>query len=663
MTKRGIDICVVFLLSGLLAIPMPSFAQYNDHRDKQVDSLEQVLATNPPTGADMVRVYRDLMWGYMQTDTEKSMGYARRCVDSAAALEGWFAVQDGHLVLAMNHYEAARYDSAMVYYNRSLEATDRMRKASKYTEGEIDDALSMIYGNMANLYNVQGMLHEAIDHYIRALRLFEKHEWNESRSIAHNNIGEIYMSMGNWEQAESHFLRSDSLAAVTGDKLMVAMAQHRMADLRLSTKDYDQALEYAGAARDYFFARPEEGNFQVATLNTLAQIYLDGYDDVAQAEEYVRQALQLTQTNEVMTVTQTATLGLLAEIHLRRSEWRAARQRALEALATDDSEPTNTLTIYGILAQANAYLGNADQSALYFNRHDSLQSSWATKHYQSAIRDMEVKYETEKIQTRVATLEDERRLMVWLGVAAGAVLLLALAALFFIWRWTAQRKRLAEQQIVQLEQEKRLVATQAVLDGEIAERTRLARDLHDGLGSILTGTKLNLQEMMNGAKMNTASREHYDTAMSLVNQSMSEMRRVAHHLMPEALAAAGLKQSISDFCRSVPGATFNWYGDEARFDPRLETVVYRIAHELVSNALRHSGAGHILVELVRYENTITLTVQDDGRGFDPASSSPGMGLANIRARVAAAGGNLMVDSKPGVGTEINVELLIDHEKF
>jgi hypothetical protein len=76
---------------------------------------------------------------------------------------------------------------------------------------------------------------------------------------------------------------------------------------------------------------------------------------------------------------------------LGRGEWWLAVETAINAPAIEDSEPANTLTIYGILTQANAYLGNADQSALYFNRHDSLQASWATKHYQSAIRDMEVK--------------------------------------------------------------------------------------------------------------------------------------------------------------------------------------------------------------------------------------------------------------------------------
>jgi len=152
--------------------------------------------------------------------------------------------------------------------------------------------------------------------------------------------------------------------------------------------------------------------------------------------------------------------------------------------------------------------------------------------------------------------------------------------------------------------------------------------------------------------------KRFDKAVSLLDDSMRELRRVAHHLMPDSLSSFGLKQSISDFCNSVPPVKFAWYGDETRLDPKLEVMIYRIMHELVSNALKHSGAEHILIEIVRYDDKIALTVQDDGCGFDQTTESSGMGLSNIYARVAAYNGNLLIDSKAGVGTEVNVELRI-----
>jgi len=146
--------------------------------------------------------------------------------------------------------------------------------------------------------------------------------------------------------------------------------------------------------------------------------------------------------------------------------------------------------------------------------------------------------------------------------------------------------------------------------------------------------------------------------VNLLDESMQEMRRVAHHLMPDSLSNFGLKDSITDFCNSVPNVKFTYYGDETRLDPKLEVMIYRIMHELVSNALKPSGAEHILVEIVRYDDKIALTVQDDGCGFDQTTEPKGMGLSNIRTRVAAYNGTLLIDAEVGVGTEINVELRI-----
>ena len=344
-----------------------------------------------------------------------------------------------------------------------------------------------------------------------------------------------------------------------------------------------------------------------------------------------------------------------------RNSIRLLFSASLEALAADDSETSNTLALYNILTKACAHSGNASKAAEYIDKLQDLQSSWSYKNYQSAIREMEVKYETEKKEHEIAQQKNiisrqnmQRGL---LGAGAG-VMLLGLAVSLLLWRGTVQKRRLAEQQVKQLEKEKQLVATQAVLDGEVQERTRLARDLHDGLGSILAAAKYNLSDVKKSFRLDAAGVERLDRAVTLLDDSMREMRRVAHHLMPDTLSHSGLKQSITDFCNTIPIVKFNYYGDESRLEPNLEVMVYRIMHELVSNALKHSGASHIIVQLIRDANNIMLIVQDNGCGFEPAVEHKGMGLNNIRTRVAAYNGNLLVDSKAGTGTEINVEFPI-----
>jgi signal transduction histidine kinase len=152
--------------------------------------------------------------------------------------------------------------------------------------------------------------------------------------------------------------------------------------------------------------------------------------------------------------------------------------------------------------------------------------------------------------------------------------------------------------------------------------------------------------------------EHLENARDLLDQSINELRRVAHHLMPESLLRYGLKASLEDFIHSVPNAQFHYFGEDNRLDNRTEILIYRCVHELVNNALKYAKATTINVQLVQDSDRISLAVQDDGCGYDMESVTSGMGLKNLRDRVTAANGKLNVYSSPDKGTEVDVEVAL-----
>jgi signal transduction histidine kinase len=629
---------LVILIAAIVTWSAPLTAQYSDHHNRQVDSLEQLIATTQLTDSELETVYLDLAWEYSASDREKSIEYAQKVLDIAIPLDEWQAAADAYGLMGIYHNSHSAYDSAMFYYGKALYAAERMKDfPEKYTQESVDNMLSYIYGNTANTYNYQGQLHEAVEYYLKALALLEKYDWRENEAHVYYNLGEMYAAMGNYPQAEINYSRAKEIAEEIGNGYIIASADGGLGDVELHKKNYDLALQHILAAHDYYFAHPEEEDRQVSILNLLAQIYLKGYGDLDRAASYIGEARELSKTNDdVMTVTQATSLSILAEIYIERGEWQRAKQAALESLALDDKEFSNALPVYRVLTKAYSHIGDAARANEYFDRHDSLQTSWATQNYQSAIRDMEIKYETEKKEARIATLEGEKRLMIWLGIAIVAVLLLALVTFFFLWRWSVQKKR--------------IVATQALLDGETAERVRLARDLHDGIGSMLTGIRLSLENMRRyGIGDITPSLE-------MLDESMVELRRISHHLMPEALQREGLKPALAAFCRSLPGVKFGWFGLDKRVESNLEVAIYRIIHELVNNALKHAHASEILVEVMREADYIAVIVRDNGIGFDPAANSKGMGLHNIRHRVSSGGGRMLVDSRPGGGTEINIQI-------
>jgi signal transduction histidine kinase len=149
---------------------------------------------------------------------------------------------------------------------------------------------------------------------------------------------------------------------------------------------------------------------------------------------------------------------------------------------------------------------------------------------------------------------------------------------------------------------------------------------------------------------------HIQNARTLLDNSIDELRRLARNLMPVSLLRLGLKASLEDFCGSFPNVRFQFYGEEKRSTENLELLIYRCVHELVNNAVKYSGAKNINVQLLQNENSISMTVHDDGCGFDLQKVKQGMGLKNLADRLSVFNGALDIVSAPGKGTEVNVKL-------
>jgi signal transduction histidine kinase len=147
-----------------------------------------------------------------------------------------------------------------------------------------------------------------------------------------------------------------------------------------------------------------------------------------------------------------------------------------------------------------------------------------------------------------------------------------------------------------------------------------------------------------------------------LDHSIGELRRVSHNMMPEALIRYGLEETLENYCENLNlsgtiTVQLQTYGLEQRMEQSTEIVLYRIVQELLNNIIRHAGASNVLIQLVRENERFSLTVEDDGKGFDvnAAGQQGGAGLANIRARAAYLNGTVDIQSTPGEGTSVNVE--------
>jgi two-component system NarL family sensor kinase len=229
-----------------------------------------------------------------------------------------------------------------------------------------------------------------------------------------------------------------------------------------------------------------------------------------------------------------------------------------------------------------------------------------------------------------------------------------------------QKQKLQQQRINELETEKQLEAAEAVVKGEEQERTRLAKDLHDGLGGMLSGIKYSFSTMKGNLVMTPENHQAFERSMDMLDSSIREMRRVAHNMMPEALVRFGLDTALNDFCNEInqSGAlkvNYQSFGLEgATIDQTTAITVYRIVQELINNTMKHAKATSAIVQLAKSDRQLSLTVEDDGTGFDTSilKMKNGIGWTNIQNRVDFLKGKLDIRSKQGEGTSVQIELYI-----
>ena len=633
MKYMYMTLCLLACLSALA---------YNDHRNARVDSLEAALkSSNPPKGEQLLRAYDELMRGYLPYDSAKASVYGRKALALSYELNGLNVRQNVIRHFAQMHYAREEYDEAAALYQQALAIVDTMATLKRYTEKDIDDARSTIYGNMGNLYNIQDKANLAIHYYQLALPIFEKYDWKESQVILYYNIGELYGQMDNLDEAERNYQKAIEKGKASGDSLMMAIPKKGLVGVYFNRGEHDKALRTVNEVLAYYKVHREEEPVDYASMLAFkARILLmEGHTDVAAAKTCVAEALPYIDKSEMM-FDDTGTIYMAAcEVAMAEKQWQKALDYGLKSVHPDSTATVADKGGYMLLAEIYTELGDKEKAREYMTKTYDMMSRYATDHYQSGLSQMEVLYETEKKEAAIRQLTREKQWLVWGSVLALLVLLLVVL-LFVVWGRSKQLSRKHE-----------LVT--AKLEGELAERVRLSRDLHDRLGGLLTALKLSLQEG--------------SPALQLTDEAITEMRNVSHHLLPDSLRRNGLRTALRDYCQTLKAVSFSFVGDE-QYIQHAETI-YCLVYELVNNAIKSAQAQHIRVQLIAEKDYTAVNVSDDGKGIKSekvivksekfATAQDGMGLQNIRERVEALHGTLDVNSKPGEGTEINIELKND----
>ena len=229
-----------------------------------------------------------------------------------------------------------------------------------------------------------------------------------------------------------------------------------------------------------------------------------------------------------------------------------------------------------------------------------------------------------------------------------------------------KKKQLQQQRIVELEREKQLLATEAVLNGQEEERSRLAKYLHDGLGGMLSGIKYSFSNMKDNLIMTPENMLGFERGLDMLDASINELRRVAHNMMPEALVTFGLNAALKDFCTGINGScvikvVYQSYGmEDLKIEQATSVTIYRIIQELLNNVIKHAAATKAVVQVNKEDHKLLITVEYDGKGFDTdlLKVSNGIGWSNIQNRLDYLKARLDVEIEAGKGAAVHFELTL-----
>ncbi|MBW7914249.1 MAG: sensor histidine kinase [Taibaiella sp.] len=312
-------------------------------------------------------------------------------------------------------------------------------------------------------------------------------------------------------------------------------------------------------------------------------------------------------------------------------------------------------TLYVMYYNVKDYKNALEMHVKYKELSDSIYNDETA----ATINDLNLKYETAEKENKIIrqekTITDkENRLRIQAIIIGGALIIILLMVILFV-----QRRRAAKQKEIAQKQEQDIALLNALVSGEEKERTRIARELHDGLGGILAAAQMHLSTL---EAKSSNDQQKLSQSSKLVSTAAEETRRIAHNMLPETLLRLGLDEALKEYSRTINDSKlltvdYEAIGMDTRLSTSTELAIYRVVQELVNNIIKHAGATQAFIQLQKHNETLAITIEDNGKGFDGKDGvNEGIGLANIRSRISFLNGSVNIQSDREKGTSVYIEI-------
>jgi signal transduction histidine kinase len=656
MTRKSI------LIIALFFVQMIGFGQHY-----KLDSLKQLIAKihKLPVDTSQTRKLRNLGYDCIDIDSSFSKKIIVEALTKSISIKNDASIADCYRILGLWYKNFNYKDKAFECYKSSLKAAKKGNNLYR---------MSGAYFNMGNIKYWEGEYDNCIDYFLKTQKIFDNPKifddktltikvLDKRRSDLYYNMSSVFCTLKNLPKADEYINKALAIANKYKNKTVIAFYTEQKADNYYESGNIEKSLR----TRLKFLKELENG--------TIPKTYIQGYyysisnqyfelHKVDSSKYFAQKSLRLS--NEIKIADGIANSNLqLGKIAMQEKQFAKAENYfdTCKAYYLKSKDPEEKRSYFEIIHQfmfeTNRYKDAYQNFKKYSDLNDTIQNSERAMQF----LEREARFQSEKKDQQIVIqneqLEKRQNSIIFLIISLIGVCIIG----FLYYRNFTAKKRIVEQKIKQLQQEKKIDAAQNIIQGEETERTRLARDLHDGLGGMLTGVKFQLNSMKGNVILSEENAETFTRSILQLDSAITEMRRVAHNMMPESLLKFGLNETLKNYCESVSQnsgivVSFQSLGMKKQLEQTFEIALYRIIQELLNNTVKHAKAAQAQVQLSRIENRITLTVEDNGKGFDVNSSSRnGIGLSNIQNRVNYLNGKMDVKSdEKGTSTHIEFEI-------
>jgi two-component system NarL family sensor kinase len=653
-----------FLFRLLVVLPFSSLQA----QEKRMDSLNQVVRTsNQDTSIAAAYVALTEIYCVSKPDTVETLGKkALQLIDKGLPSAGKKArrtfLQSKADALNNIGYIAqihGKLNDALDYFTQGLKINEDLG---------IQKSLANSLNNIGVVYVNLGQNLKGLDYFHRGLKIQEALGDKQSMATTLGNIGAIHGNLGETEKAVTFCMESLKLREEVGDQFGIAYSLNNIAVFYYTLGKAQEALNYnlrSLAIREKIGDKQGAGN----SLNNIGAIYTH-LGDETKALEFLYRSLRIRQALNAKQGTATSMNNIAqAYLHLLTHE-QIGKKALTDSVFQYANKALHIASASGyveVLRNANLTLSQADSlvknpsDALvhyksYIFYRDSMVNESARKTsirkqmlYEFDQKELREKAEAEKL----ATLHEEelkrQKLINWSASGSLGLLLLSVTLLFN--RSRLKQKQRYQEQLNRQQKEQAI----AVMETQEQERKRIAEDLHDSLGHLLSAAKLNLQTIPGEPD------KLVKQSLNLMNDAAVEIRNITFNLMPRTLEEEGLLPCLQELAQKVNVTgilRLNLYvhGMEGfNLEKQIQFNIYRIIQEAVNNVIKYAQAQEINIQLIKDVQELTVMIEDDGQGFDQdLVKKNGRGLKNMQTRTAWLNGTTSIDTAPGRGTTITL---------